>query len=344
MKTSALGALGAASVTSGDLVAFVDTSAGSRVKVTAQDLIDAGARASQAATSGIIRYDGTTILITGTTISIAGTATVTSASANALVVGRQGATSPGLQVDASVATCVTGVKITPRASGAGASVAVVGGATDEKLTIDGKGAGLIQLNKTGTGNVEVGTNLQMNSAKSIVDTNGNELIDFPATVASAVTEIVVSNAATGAGPSISTAGGDTNINLSIVPKGTGVVSVNGGIVSIDPTDGVGYATGAGGAVTQLTSRTTGVTLNKVAGAITLFSAAGSASFQSFTVTNSAVGANDTIDIVQKSGTDLYQIFITAVAAGSFRVTFATTGGTTTEAPVFNFTVNKGAAS
>ena len=104
--------------------------------------------------------------------------------------------------------------------------------------------------------------------------------------------------------------------------------------------GLGYGTGSGGAVTQATSRTTGVTLNKTNGAITLVSAAGLATFQSFTVTNSTVAATDVVSVVQKSGTDLYQIFVTAVAAGSFRITFATTGGTTTEQPVFNFAVFK----
>jgi hypothetical protein len=47
---------------------------------------------------------------------------------------------------------------------------------------------------------------------------------------------------------------------------------------------------------------------------------------------------------QKSGTDKYLIHVTAVAAGSFAITFATTGGTTTEQPVFNFTVIKGVAA
>jgi hypothetical protein len=107
---------------------------------------------------------------------------------------------------------------------------------------------------------------------------------------------------------------------------------------------VGYTTGAGGTVTQATSRTTGVTLNKACGNITLVSAAGSSSWQSFTVTNSAVAANDTIRVVQKSGTDKYMIHITAVGAGSFEITFATTGGTTTEQPVFNFAVTKGVAA
>jgi len=102
--------------------------------------------------------------------------------------------------------------------------------------------------------------------------------------------------------------------------------------------------GAGGAVTQITSRTTGVTLNKLCGAITLVSAAGSATAASFTVTNDKVKATDTIIVNQKSGTDLYDIKVTAVADGSFRVTFNTTGGTTTEQPVFNFAVLKALAS
>lgn len=109
-------------------------------------------------------------------------------------------------------------------------------------------------------------------------------------------------------------------------------------------DGIGYATGCGGAVTQTTGRTTGVTLDKPTGAITLVSAAGSATWQSFTVTNNTVAATDTVVVSQKSGTDLYMIFVTAVAAGSFRISFATTGGTTTEQPVFNFAVIKAVAS
>jgi len=107
---------------------------------------------------------------------------------------------------------------------------------------------------------------------------------------------------------------------------------------------IGYSTGAGSTVTQATSRTTGVTINAYSGAITLVSAAGTTSWQSFTVTNSLVAATDTVIVNQKSGTDLYQIHVTAVGAGSFRITFATTAGTTTEQPVFNFAVIKAVAA
>ena len=122
------------------------------------------------------------------------------------------------------------------------------------------------------------------------------------------------------------------------------LAVNGAIACISATSGLGYGTGSGGAVTQITSRTTGVTLDKPNGAITLVSAAGSVTYQSFTVTNSTVAATDTVIVSQKSGTDLNMIFVTAVAAGSFRISFATTGGTTTEQPVFNFAVIKAVAA
>ena len=125
---------------------------------------------------------------------------------------------------------------------------------------------------------------------------------------------------------------------------TGTVTVANSIKSSHATAGVGYATGAGGAVTQITSRTTGVTINKASGAITLVSAAGSTSIAAFTVTNSAVEATDTIYVCQKSGTDKYRIYVTAVAAGSFQISFATLSGTTTEQPVFNFAVIKAAAA
>jgi hypothetical protein len=130
----------------------------------------------------------------------------------------------------------------------------------------------------------------------------------------------------------------------VIGVATGTSLTASGVIASPGTAGVGYATGAGGAVTQATSRTTGVTLNKTTGAITLFSAAGSATAATFTVTNSTVAATDVIILNQKSGTDLYDLMVTAVAAGSFNISFRTTGGTTTEQPVFNFAVIKGVAA
>jgi hypothetical protein len=114
-----------------------------------------------------------------------------------------------------------------------------------------------------------------------------------------------------------------------------------GNVLVTSAAGLGYGTGSGGTVTQATSRTTGVTLSKPTGAITMFSAAGSVVAATFTVTNTLVAATDTIILNQKSGTNLYVLLVTAVAAGSFNITFYTTGGVATDAPVINFALIKG---
>ena len=134
------------------------------------------------------------------------------------------------------------------------------------------------------------------------------------------------------------------LTTPVIGAATGTsLTATGAIVSTG-TAGIGYAAGAGGTVTQITSRTTGVTLDKTAGAITLFSAAGTTTAATFTVTNSTVAATDVIILNQKSGTDLYDLMVTAVAAGSFNIMFRTTGGTTTETPVFNFAVIKAVAA
>jgi hypothetical protein len=156
---------------------------------------------------------------------------------------------------------------------------------------------------------------------------------------------------------------DTDGNIDLTPNGSGEVNISkvdidsgtidgatiGGSTAgagtftsavVNGSGGLGYATGSGGTVTQATSRTTGVTLDKTNGAIELVSAAGTTSWQTFTVTNSTVAATDTVIVSQKSGTDLNMIHVTAVAAGSFNISFATTGGATTEQPVFNFAVIK----
>jgi hypothetical protein len=90
--------------------------------------------------------------------------------------------------------------------------------------------------------LELGGDLRLTSGAAIDDANGNELIKFPSTVASAVNELTVSNAATGASPSISATGGDTNIDITLTPKGTGAVktdnlSLNGNTLAVTDTNG-----------------------------------------------------------------------------------------------------------
>jgi hypothetical protein len=61
---------------------------------------------------------------------------------------------------------------------------------------------------------------------SILDTNGLQLFLLTAT-SSAVNEFTVANAAAGAGPTLSATGDDTNVDINITPKGTGVAAVGG---------------------------------------------------------------------------------------------------------------------
>ena len=111
---------------------------------------------------------------------------------------------------------------------------------------------------------------------------------------------------------------------------------------------IGYPVGLGGAVTQETSKATGVTLNKVAGAITTDDAelAGAAEV-SFVVTNSLVAATDVPVVAIKSAsgsTGVYVASVSAVAAGSFTITLSNLGATASEILVINFAVIKAAAS
>jgi hypothetical protein len=76
----------------------------------------------------------------------------------------------------------------------------------------------------------------------------------------------------------------------------------------------------------------------------MFSAAGSATWATFTVTDSAVAATDVVVASVKSATNLYMLSVTGVALGTFNLSFATTGGTATDAPVINYCVVKGVAA
>ncbi len=122
------------------------------------------------------------------------------------------------------------------------------------------------------------------------------------------------------------------------------VTFTGGALSKHATAGVGYSTGAGGTVAQGTSRATGVTLSKVTGQITLFNAAGSATPATFVVTNTACAATDNIVINDISGSTNVYFWKATPAAGSFTVTFWTTGGTASDTPIIQFSIIKGVTS
>lgn len=131
--------------------------------------------------------------------------------------------------------------------------------------------------------------------------------------------------------------------IFLQPSGS-YVFCGGGLFSKSPTAGVGYMTGAGGAVTQITSRATGVTLNKICGKITTDSTSLAAGTHAdFVVTNSAVAVTDVIVAsVIPGGTGSPRVSVVSVAAGSFtlRVTNDHASTADTSADIINFAVLK----
>lgn len=122
------------------------------------------------------------------------------------------------------------------------------------------------------------------------------------------------------------------------------LATTGGITSSG--GGVGYVAGAGGTVTQSTSKSTGVTLNKLSGTITLTAAAlAAATIVTFTVTNSQMGATDLVVVQHDSGGTIgaYTIAPNTSAAGSFKISVRNnTAGSLSEAIVIRFAIVKGA--
>lgn len=114
-------------------------------------------------------------------------------------------------------------------------------------------------------------------------------------------------------------------------------------LSVSPTTGIGYANGAGGNITQLTDRTTGVTLGKVTGQITTNTAslaAGAAA--TFTVTNDFITEQDVVILNIQSGATTVQtnVRVTAVALGTFNITVENNHPSTAEvgAIIINFAI------
>jgi len=110
---------------------------------------------------------------------------------------------------------------------------------------------------------------------------------------------------------------------------------------------LGYTTGSGGTVTQSSSKSTGVTLNKATGQITLNGAALTANTNvAFTLTNSTIAANDILVFNHVSGGTIGAYNFNAVASsGSAVVTVRNiTSGSLSEAPVVSFAVIKAVTS
>jgi len=109
---------------------------------------------------------------------------------------------------------------------------------------------------------------------------------------------------------------------------------------------LGYSAAAQGTVTQLTDKSTAVTLNKSAGQITMNNAnLATVTTVSFTLNNTTIGAKDTLVVCIASGATVgaYLVYVSNLAAGSATITLRNfTAGTLGEAVVVNFAVIHGA--
>lgn len=142
----------------------------------------------------------------------------------------------------------------------------------------------------------------------------------------------------------------TSANAAIVPTerlaldSTSLTSTVG-FVSNAATTGIGYATGAGGAVTQATSKVTAFTLSKCCGTIQFAadSLAANTSSAGAVWTNTAIAANDIVVFTHSSGGTLgaYNV-ICAPGAGTATIYIRNlTAGALAEAPIFRFAIIKG---
>jgi hypothetical protein len=165
-------------------------------------------------------------------------------------------------------------------------------------------------------------------------------------------------------------GTSTNIDINITPKGTGEVNItkvdiDGGAIdgttvgattaatvrgtTVTATTSLGYGAGAGGSVTQDTSKSTAVALNKTCGRIVMNGAAlnrGTAA--TFTLNNSFIASTDVVvvNIAAGATANIYTAMVTAVADGSCSIQLYnhSSGTDLSEAVELNFAVIKGVTS
>ncbi len=108
---------------------------------------------------------------------------------------------------------------------------------------------------------------------------------------------------------------------------------------------LGYTSAAQGTVTQATSKSTGVTLNKSMGRITMNNAALAANTAvTFTLTNNLLSAKDVIIVTVSGGATAgaYTVYVTNMAAGSADISLRNlTAGSLSEAVIINYAIIHG---
>ena len=117
--------------------------------------------------------------------------------------------------------------------------------------------------------------------------------------------------------------------------------INGSDVILSDRE-LGYTAAAQGTVTQATSKSTAVTLNKPAGRITLNAASlGAGTNVSFTLNNNLISSNDVLILNVAAGATAasYNLWVDSLGAGTASITLRnTTAGALAEAVGINFAI------
>ena len=126
-------------------------------------------------------------------------------------------------------------------------------------------------------------------------------------------------------------------------QSTGIAYADPEFTTCYATQEIGYSAAAQTAVTQLTSKSTGVTVNTSAGQITMNAASLAATTNvTFTLTNSLLSAKDVIivNVASANATaGAYNCWVSSMLAGSATITLRNiTAGALLEAVVINFAI------
>lgn len=256
---------------------------------------------------------------------------------------------------AHTASAVNWIQASGGAAGGGALLSAVGSDTNIELWLVSKGTSGVRVSAAGGVILANNANLWL-GATGLVDFSGRGQLTFAganianlkgANGAAVLSRLQFGSTGTNA-PCLSIVGTQLQVKLADLsadaPLTSGAFTSSDAILSTGAT-GVGYGTGAGGTVTQLTSKATGVTLNKPCGQIvTNLAALAANATVSFTLTSSAIAATDTVDVTRASGGTAasYNVWVDSVAAGSCVICVRNiSAGSLSEALTLNFAVTKG---
>jgi hypothetical protein len=261
--TPALGTPSAVTLTNGTglPVSGISASTSDAIGVGTIELGHATDTTLSRSSAGVLAVEGTAVLLSGGALGTPSSVTLTN----------------GTDLPVSGITASTSDAI-------GVGTIELGHATDTTLARASSGVVTIEgVNVVTTSSTDTLSNKTLTAPKFadlgfIADANGNELIILD-TVASAVNEVTLANAATTGTPTLTASGGDTDISLDLVAKGTGKVKAGGvDLVTISSTDTltnktltsptVNTATIAGGTLSDAVIRGLEEDVNVVASAAT----------------------------------------------------------------------------